>query len=257
MQIAGKTVLLTGASGGLGEAIAKELAGRGARLTLTARREAELKQLADEVNGEVLVADLTDQDDLDRVIEAGNQADILIANAGLGADSPLDELTTDEVDRSISVNLRAPILMSTAFVQTHMSSGEAGQVVFIGSLSGVVSSPGSRMYNATKFGLRGFALSLRQDLVDSNIGVSIVEPGFISDAGMFAESGMQLPTGVRTKKPHDVAKAVVRAIEANVAEVHAAPTELWLAAKLGSLAPGLSERMQKLAGASEVKASGR
>ncbi len=255
MEIAGKRVLLTGASGGLGEAIAEELAGRGARLTLSARREDELNRLAARVGGEVLVADLAAQADLDRVIEAGNDADILIANAGIGADTPIEELTPEQVDQVISVNLRAPILAATAFVQAHLASGEPGHVVFIGSLSGIVSSPDTRMYNATKFGLRGFALSLRQDLVDTNIGASIVEPGFISDAGMFAESGIKLPAGVRTKKPDAVAKGVVRAIESDAAEVLVAPTELWVAAKLGSIAPGISERIQKLAGAADVKAS--
>ncbi|MGB3412246.1 MAG: SDR family NAD(P)-dependent oxidoreductase [Microthrixaceae bacterium] len=257
MRISGKNILLTGASGGLGEAIAKELAGRGARLTLTARRGDELNRLAKATDGQVLVADLTDQSDLDRVIEAGRDSDILVANAGMGADSPITELSAEEIDRAIGVNLRAPILMATQFVQEHLRTGEPGQIVFIGSLSGIVSSPDTRMYNSTKFGLRGFALSLRQDMVDSNIGVSIVEPGFIRNAGMFAESGVTLPNGVRTKSPEDVAKGVVRAIESNRAEVFVAPLELTLGAKLGSLAPALSERVQNLVGAAEIKASRR
>lgn len=255
MRIAGKNVLLTGASGGLGEAIAKELAGRDARLTLTGRRGDELSRLAETTGGDVLIADLTDQGDLDRVIEVGRASDILIANAGMGADPPITELSAEEVDRVIGVNLRAPILMATEFVQAHLGTGEPGQIVFIGSLSGIVVSPDTRMYNSTKFGLRGFALSLRQDMVDTNIGVSIVEPGFIRDAGMFAESGVKLPNGVRTKSPQDVAKGVIRAIESNRAEVFVAPLELTLGAKLGSMAPVLSERVQKLVGAAEIKAS--
>ncbi|MGB6059630.1 MAG: SDR family NAD(P)-dependent oxidoreductase [Microthrixaceae bacterium] len=255
MEIAGKNVLLTGASGGLGEAIAKELAGRGAQLTLTARRGDELNRLAETTGGDVLIADLMDQGDLDRVIEVGRDSDILIANAGMGADSPITELSAGEIDRAIGVNLRAPILMATEFVQAHLRTGEPGQIVFIGSLSGIVSSPDIRMYNSTKFGLRGFALSLRQDMADTNIGVSIVEPGFIRDAGMFAESGVKLPNGVRTKSPLDVAKGVAKAIESNRAEVFVAPLELTLGAKLGSMAPALSERVQSLVGAADIKAS--
>lgn len=254
MKINGQNVLLTGASGGLGEAIAKELAGRGARLTLTARRKDELDRLAKAVGGEVLVADLTDQSDLDRVIAAGNDADILVANAGMGNDSPITEMDAAEVDRALAVNLRAPILMATEFVQAHKRSGEPGQIVFIGSLSGIVASPDTRMYNATKFGLRGFALSLRQDLEGTNIGVSIVEPGFIRDAGMFAESGMKLPTAVRTKTPVDVALGVAKAIEGNAAEIFVAPLELRLAAHFGSLAPAISAKIQGLAGAADIKA---
>jgi short-subunit dehydrogenase len=130
-------------------------------------------------------------------------------------------------------------------------------VVFIGSLSGLAPTPDTRMYNATKFGLRGFALSLREDMVDTGVGVSIVEPGFIRDAGMFAASGTQLPSGVRTKSPEDVAAGVLRAIADDVAELFVAPVELRLAATLATVAPALSSRVQQRLGTREIKASGR
>jgi short-subunit dehydrogenase len=113
------------------------------------------------------------------------------------------------------------------------------------------------MYNATKFGLRGFALSLREDMVDTGVGVSIVEPGFIRVAGMFAASGTQLPSGVRTKSPEDVAAGVLRAIADDVAELFVAPVELRLAATLATVAPALSSRVQQRLGTREIKASGR
>lgn len=250
-------MLLTGASGGLGEAIAEELARQGAALTITARRAPELRALAERTGAEVLVADLADGGDLERVLAAARDCDVLVANAGVGADTPIAEMTAQDVDRSIEVNLRAPILMSTAFVNERVARRLPGQAVFIGSLSGLAPTPDTRMYNATKFGLRGYALSLREDLLGTGVGVSIVEPGFIRDAGMFAASGTQLPRGVRTKSPRDVAEGVVRAIAEDRAELFVAPLELRVAATLATVAPALSSRIQQRIGTREIKSSGR
>ena len=82
------------------------------------------------------------------------------------------------------------------------------------------------MYNATKFGLRGFALAHRDDLHGTGVGISVVEPGFVSDAGMFADSGMPLPKGVKAVPPEKVAAKVVRAIDKDLGEVMVAPTSL-------------------------------
>ena len=251
----GRKVLLTGASGGLGIAIARELADRGARLTLSARRVEELERLADSIRAEVLVADLCTAPDLDLLVEAARHTDVLVANAGMGGDVAIADMTDVHVDTAIDVNLRGPILLATAFAQAHLERGEPGQIVFVGSLSGLAASPNTRMYNATKFGLRGFSLSLREDLADAGIGVSIVEPGFIRDAGMFAESGVQLPKGVRTKSPVDVARGVAKAIASNPAEVFVAPLELRLASTLATVAPGLSSAIQRRAGVAEITAS--
>ena len=249
-------MLLTGASGGLGEAIAGHLAGLGAQLVLTARREAELAALAARTGSEVLVADLTDRADLERVLEVARGVDVLVANAGIGADLPIEELTAADVDRSIEVNLRAPILMGTEFVNARVAQRLPGQAVFIGSLSGLAPTPMTRMYNATKFGLRGFALSLREDLHDTGVGVSIVEPGFIRDAGMFATSGIDLPAGVRTKSPEQVAEGVARAIRDDLAEVFVAPLELRLAATFATMAPALSSKVQRRLGTADMKRAG-
>jgi short-subunit dehydrogenase len=107
------------------------------------------------------------------------------------------------------------------------------------------------MYNATKFGLRGFTLSLAQDLAGSAVSASVVAPGFIRDAGMFADGGIDLPPGVRTKAPDDVATGVVTAIESGRPEVFVAPPELRLAATLGSVAPAISAAIQRRAGVSD------
>lgn len=254
MEIRGARVLVTGASGGLGEAIARDLAGRGAALVLTARRTARIEALAEELGAEAVTADLTDRADVERLGELAAEVDVLVANAGIGGDKPVAETEPADVDVAIDVNLRAPILLTNAFVQGHQRSGAAGHIVLIGSLSGLAPSPGTNLYNATKFGLRGFALSMRQDLHDTAVGLSIVEPGFIRDAGMFHEGGIDLPSGVRTSAPDEVARGVVRAIERDVAEVFVAPPEMRLGATLAAVAPGLTAAvMRKVDAGSRVR----
>ncbi len=245
MQIKGSTILVTGASGGLGTAIARDLKARGASLVLTARNAALLDALAAELDAEVLIADLTDRGDVERVAARAASCDVLIANAGVGDDPPFEDFDEDAIDFSIDVNLRAPIVLSTAYAKARIAAGEPGQIVLVGSLSGLAASPGTRMYNATKFGLRGFSLSFSQELEGTGVGCSLVAPGFIRDAGMFHKGGIDLPPGVRTKSPQDVADGVVTAITHSPAEVFVAPVELRLASTLATVAPALSATIQK------------
>ena len=113
-----------------------------------------------------------------------------------------------------------------------------GHLVFISSLSGKAASPASSVYSATKFGLRGFALALREDLRRDGVGVSVVPPGFIRDAGMFADTGVQLPPGVGTHTPEQVAASMIDAIEHNRAEAVVAPALLRAGADFAAVAPG-------------------
>ena len=251
MQINGSTILVTGASGGLGAAMARELHARGASLVLSARNVAVLDALAAELDAEVLVADLADRADVERVAARAASCDVLVANAGLGDDPSLGELDEDGIDFVLDVNLRAPIVLSNAYAQARIAAGEPGQIVLVGSLAGLAASPGTRMYNATKFGLRGFALSFRQDLEGTGVGCSLVSPGFIRDAGMFANNDLELPPGVRTKAPADVAAGIVRAITKNPTEVFVSPPELRLASTLGGVAPALSAAIQRKLGVAD------
>jgi NAD(P)-dependent dehydrogenase (short-subunit alcohol dehydrogenase family) len=110
------------------------------------------------------------------------------------------------------------------------------------------------MYSATKFGIRGFALAARADLRPHGVGVSVVLPGFISDAGMYADAGVPLPAGVGTKTPQQVAAAVIRAVERNRAEIDVAPLGLRLGAAFAQLAPGLAATVTRLAGSDRLAA---
>ena len=112
-----------------------------------------------------------------------------------------------------------------------------GHLVFVSSLSGKAPSPRSSVYASTKFGLRGFALCLRADLAGTGVGVSLVSPGFIRDAGMFADSGAKPPPGIGTSTPEEVAAGVVKAIERNKVEIAVAPVQPARSPTSGSPAP--------------------
>lgn len=244
-------VLLTGASGGIGHAIARALAARGAALILTGRRAEALESLATEVSGQALACDLSEPDQVSRLIEQAGDVDILVANAAHPASGLLTELDQARIDHMLEVNLRAPIALARGLAPGMASRGR-GHMVFISSLAGKAASSSSSIYSATKFGLRGFALGLREDLRPTGVGVSVVLPGFISESGMFAEAEVELPRGVGTRTPEQVAQAVIRAIEHNRAEIDVAPLPLRVGANLAGLAPELAARMSRMMGGDRV-----
>ena len=223
--------MVTGASGGLGAAICSELARHGAELVLTARRRELLVDLAARTGGEVVVADLADRLDVDRLTEDALGCDVLVLNAGVGNDGPLEEATADGADLVLDVNLRAPIQMSLAFVQHALAERRRAAVVTVGSLSGIVATPNTRMYNATKFGLRGFTLSLHQDLLGTPVHASLVAPGFIRDAKV-----IRLLTGADTA----LRLATQMAPEARGAAVTLFACVLFLTQSVGVWTIGLS-----------------
>ena len=237
MELDGTRVLLTGATGGLGEAIAHALAARGARLVLSGRRAEALAALAQELGAEAIACDLADRADLERLVAQAGEIDVLVANAGLPGSGTLQRIEPEEIDRVLEVNLRAPIMLARRLVPG-MIDRERGQLVFVASFAGKVPSAGeSSIYTASKFGLRGFAHVLRAQLKRKQVGVSLVTPGPVRDAGMFARGGGKTPPLVSPSSPEDVGKAVVRAIERNVAEIDVASLGLRLISKVGALAP--------------------
>jgi short-subunit dehydrogenase len=251
LQISGSTVLLTGATGGLGHAIARALARRGAALILTGRRADVLTPLADELGARALAVDLADRTELERLsVEAGD-VDILVANAALPASGALESFSVQEIDRALDVNLRAPIVLAHALTPA-MVQRSSGHLLFMSSLSGKAATAGQALYNASKFGLRGFASALRADLRDSGVGVSAVFPGFIRDAGMFADSGVRLPPGIGTRSPEDVARAVVGAIERNRGEVDVAPLPLRAGTIFAGVSPGLAAGVARRLGSDDI-----
>jgi short-subunit dehydrogenase len=244
-------VLVTGATGGLGQAIARAFAARGAGLVLTGRRLPVLEPLAQELGARAIECDMTDRAQLDRLVHEAGEVDVLIANAALPGSGLLTDFSQEQVDRVLEVNLRAPVALARALAPA-MSARRSGHMVFVSSLAGKSASPASSLYSATKFGLRGFALGLREDLRPHGVGVSIVAPGFVRDAGMFADAGVELPWYVRTRSPQNVADAVLRAIEHDRAEIDVAPLSLRLGASFASVAPGLAAEISRRLGADKI-----
>lgn len=246
-------VLVTGATGGIGQAIARAFAARGASLLLNGRRSEVLAPLAEELGGRALVGDLSSRDQVARLIDDAGEVDVLVANAALPASGVFTELQQEQIDLMLEVNLRAPIALVRG-VAPQMTARRSGHIVLISSLAGKVASPASAIYSATKFGLRGFAHGVREDLRPHGVGVSVVLPGFIREAGMFADAEVELPRGVGTRSPEDVAAAVIRAIEGNRAELEVAPLGLRLGAAFAGVAPQLAATVSRRLGSERVSA---
>ncbi len=253
MQLGGRHVLLTGATGGLGRAIARELASHGARLLLTGRRSVALDDLADELGrgARGLAVDLGRPGDVEHLAAEAGQVDVLVANAALPGSGRLASFEPAQIDAALDVNLRAPMQLARALSPAMVERGR-GQLVFVSSLSGKAATTGSSVYSATKFALRGFSLALRSELAGTGVGVSCVFPGFIRGAGMFHESGTVLPWFAGTKTPEDVGRAVARAIERDLAEVDVAPLGLRLGATFAGLAPETADAVNRRLGADRV-----
>ena len=252
MNLDDRRVLLTGATGGLGHAIARGLAARGATLVLTGRRADVLEPLAAEVGGTAIPADLSDAAAVDALLDAAGEVDVLVANAALPASGNVLEYTPEQIDRALAVNLRAPMILGRAVAVRLLERGAGGHLVFVSSLSGKAASPGSGIYSATKFGLRGFALGLREDLHGTGVGVTTIFPGFIRDAGMFADTKVTLPRGAGTRTPEDVGRAVVRAVREDPAEITVASFEQAFGALVAGISHPLVASIQRMLGGGKI-----
>jgi len=218
---------------------------------LTGRRRDALDELAAELGARAIAADLAERGAVERLVAEAGELDVLVANAALPASGRLATREPAAIDRALEVNLRAPIALARALAPGMVARGR-GQLVFIGSLQSKAASAGASIYCATKFGLRGFALSLRAELAGSGVGVSIVEPGFVSESGMYAETGIPLPRVLGTRRPSAVADAVARAIERDRGEVTVAAPLDAVGSALAGIAPGLAAWAMRVGGGDEL-----
>jgi uncharacterized protein len=246
------TVLITGATGGIGRAIAHVLHDRGATVVLTGRRVDVLNEVARELGDrvEIVGADLANRPEVERLAEL-REIDVLVANAALPAAGRLQTFSARDLDRALEVNVRAPMQLALALLPAMIERG-SGHLVFVSSLAGKVAAAGSSVYSATKFAVRGFGYSLSEELRGTGVGVTTVFPGFIRDAGMFHESGTQLPRGFGTRTPQDVAKAVLEGIDRNRAEIDVAPFSMTSGAKIFGVSPPVTSRLTRMFGAEKV-----
>src|SRR5437773_6890306 len=225
-DLSGKTVLLTGASTGLGPHIARRLREAGAKFVLSARNEAALEKLADELGeSQVIAADLSRTGEPERLAAESGHVDVLVSNAGIPATGRLTTFKIEEIDRALAVNLRAGIVLAARLLPG-MLARKSGHMVFMSSIAGKLPSGGETMYNATKFAIRGFGLALREELWGTGVGVSVIAPTFVSEAGMWAETGLKPDPIAGEVTPAQVAEAVRTAIVHNRGAIGVMPLQL-------------------------------
>jgi len=230
-DLRGANALLTGGSRGIGPYIARALAGEGVNVALSARNQGQLETVRDEIAGlgaraVAIAADLSQTEDRARLIEtAGRELgplDLLINNAGLEPSSEFARLAESTIEETIATNLTACAVLMRQ-VLPGMLERRRGHIVNIGSVAGKVAIPYDSIYSATKFGLVALSHAVREELRGTGVGVSVVCPGFVSEAGMYADMGVPAPAIAGTSRPEQVAAAVLRAIQRDVAEVIVTP----------------------------------
>lgn len=220
--IDGAVVLVTGATGGIGRAIAVRLAGRGARLVLCGRDRDALTEVVATTSGRLIAADLAEPEGIERVaaeaLASHGRVDVLVNNAGVGFSGETARMEWGIVDDLVAVNLLAPIRLTRALLP-HMLDRGGGHVVNVGSIAGHVGVGGEAVYAATKAGLHMFTESLRYELAGTGVGVSLMSPGAV-DTPFFARRGAPYARSFpKPIPPERVARAIVRAIETGRPEV--------------------------------------
>ena len=184
-NIEGKVVVITGASSGLGEATARHLAAQGASVVLGARRQDRIRALARELSGGKAIAVTTDVGDraqvkalVDAAVEAYGRVDVMINNAGVMPQAPLERLRIDEWDRMIDVNIKG-VLYGIAAALPNMKQQTAGHFINVSSVAGHKVGPGFAVYAATKHAVRALSEGLRQEVKPYNIRTTVISPGAV------------------------------------------------------------------------------
>ena len=225
--IAGKTVLLTGASGGIGVFIARALASESATVVGVSRSKEKLDQVCAEVNavggkGISIPFDISQVEQFPVLLQQINQLvgpiDILINNAGIEIYKAYQDYSLADFKSVLSINLLAAMELTRLVLPSMLRQG-SGHVVNIASLASKKGSPYDSIYSASKAGLLILSGALRQELAGTGVEISAICPGYVSEAGMFADTRVPAPRFSGQSKPADVAIAVVRAIKQNKAEV--------------------------------------
>ena len=236
MQVAGKTILLTGGTDGIGRELAGQLKAKGATVIVTGRTPERIAA-AEAAGYEVIMADLSSQAGVDAILTAvkGRDIDILINNAGLGSDHDFREAMPDlaDNDRCIAANLNAPIHLITGLMPVLRARPEA---MIVNVTSGLAIAPraGGPIYCATKAGLRSYTLALREQLKGTNIHVLEVLPPVV-------ETKMTAGRGSKKMSPQDCAAQIVDAMESNATEANVGMVKLLRF--VYSISPALARRI--------------
>jgi short-subunit dehydrogenase len=227
MRIEASSIVLTGASGGIGSAVARALAPHAVRLLLCGRDRVVLERLAEDVRAagseaRVAALDLDEPDSAQRLVDEGvaafGQIDLLINCAGVSHFGLFEQTPDADLERMLRVNLLAPMRLMQAAVP-HFRGRRRGLIVNVGSIFGSIAFPCFAAYSATKFALRGLSEALRRELADSGVGVLYFAPRYTRTA-LNAGSVSEMASAVAMNKddPERVAEALVRALERDLAE---------------------------------------
>lgn len=259
MEIKNKTVLLTGASRGIGKYIARTLADAGAVVIGVARSQEGLNTTKREIenNGGSFFAlsfDLKKINDLDQLVEQtvafNGPIDILVNNAGIERPNEYQNYSADEVSDVLNVNLHVPMELTRLLLPTMLERG--GHIVSIASLAGKKGVAYNTPYSASKAGLIMWTDGMRQELSETNVGISVICPGFIADAGMFYDDHVDPPAMLGTSKPQAVADAVIKAIKNNSADIIVNKGPMKPLLSLNQLSPKLGDSIVRKFGVLEV-----
>lgn len=205
MRLQDRVCVVTGASSGIGEAVARKMAAEGGRVVAGARSEGAIGKLARAIGGDGRVLDVTDEASVaafaDFVRERHGRADVLVSNAGIGLRGTVEETTVEDWDRQMATNLRGPFLVAKAFLPLLLPERPwLRTILHTASVSGTTGSAGLSCYSASKFGLRGFSQSLALEVADRGVRVVCVNPGYVAtpmvDDAPHAASEMAQPDDV-------------------------------------------------------------
>ena len=246
-SLKGKNALLTGGSRGLGPYIGRALAQHGVNVALSARTKKSLESVAGELTGfgvhaTAITADVTDDISRNRLVEQVKEEfghiDILINNAGIEWVSLYTNLSPEYIQTIVQTNLIAPMVL-TRMVLPEMLSRGAGHIVTMSSVGGLKGSPYSATYAATKAGLIAWTSGIREELRSRGVSASVICPGFVSEAGMFAVYEKRAPRLTGETTPEKVAAAVTRAIKKDIGRMIVNPSPIWPMQILDAVSPGI------------------
>jgi len=246
MQLRSAVALITGASGGIGEVVAEQLAARGAEVLVHGRDRERTEAVASRVGGRALVADLATAPGVDALAAealAGPRAavDVLVLNAGQGYAGPFSAMPADRIESLLALDLTGAIRLTHSLLPGMLARGR-GHLCFVSSIAGRTGVAGEAVYAAAKAGLDAFADSLRLELAGSGVGVSVVVPTVV-DTEFFNRRGRPYERrSPRPVPPGQVAAAVVDAIEQDRAE-RFVPAWSRIAPAVRAVAPAAFRRL--------------
>lgn len=240
-----KRILITGATSGIGKIIAELSLKRGYEVFATGRNEEALLSLS-KLGAKVMQGDLCQKADIHRLCNELPEIDVAIINAGVGAFDNAFDLSEEEIDRMIDVNIRAPIYMAK-YLAPNMIQKRSGHFIFIGSQAGKVATKKASVYAASKHAITGFVNGLRLELAPYNIKVSAVYPGPIDTPFLDkADSTSSYRNSVKgvLLQPEKVAMEVIRLIDHPKREINL-PRIMGATSKIYAAAPALVEKLGK------------